>query len=47
MEVIIDLGVEKCMSIYLVGRVMLGRRKSKGVVREPQRYRVCMQMGIT
>lgn len=47
MKVIIDLGVEKCMSIYLVGRVMLGRRKSRGAVMELQSYRVCMQMGIS
>lgn len=47
MEVIIDLGVEKCISIFLVGRVMLGRRTSRGTVMETQSYRVCMQMGIT
>lgn len=47
MEVIIDLGVEKCMRSYLVGRVMLGRRTSRGAVMETQSYRVCMQMGIT
>lgn len=29
MEGIIDLGLEKCMGIFLTDRVMLGRRKEE------------------